>query len=188
MFDLIKKSLTFTEKPFDSTLFHYETGNKGHDGQGDFFGYLTDFLACMQTFRPPLPPRSSPGLCPLFYMSWGGVRKQATAFLSCLNFDWLATTWKWRTIWDCSRTHTVTDFQFLLVHIVLYFNNTFFFRSSLITNCRNPVLDKAVWMNNTQNTSQKLTNNCLCGNSLCMAEKLPRKVSKVNESLILKMQ
>ena len=47
MFDLIKKSLTFTEKPGDSTLFHYETGNKGHDGQGDFFGYLTDFLACM---------------------------------------------------------------------------------------------------------------------------------------------
>ena len=65
MFDLIKKSLTFTEKPFDSTLFHYETGNKGHDGQGVFFGYLTAFLASMQTF----PPRSSPGLCPLFYMS-----------------------------------------------------------------------------------------------------------------------
>ena len=116
-------------------------------------------------------------------MSGGGVCKQATAFLWCLNFDWLATTWKWRTIWDCSGTHTVTDFQFLLVHIVLYFNNTFvFFRSSLITNCRNTVLDKKVWMNNTQNTSQKLTNNCLCGNSLCMAEKLPRNVSKVNES------
>ena len=67
----------------------------------------------------------------------------------------------------------MTDFQFLLVHIVLYFNNTFFF-----SDCRNPVLDKAVRMNNTQNTSQKLT----------MAEKLLRKVSKVNESLILKMQ
>ena len=50
MFDLIKKSLTFAEKTFDTSLFLYETGNNGHDGQGDFFGYLTDFLACMQTF------------------------------------------------------------------------------------------------------------------------------------------
>ena len=47
MFDLIKKSLTLTEKTFDTSLFLYETGNNGHDGQGDFFGYLTDFLACM---------------------------------------------------------------------------------------------------------------------------------------------
>ena len=50
MFDLIKKSLTLTEKTFDTSLFLYETGNNRHDGQGDFFGYLTDFLACMQTF------------------------------------------------------------------------------------------------------------------------------------------
>ena len=80
MFDLIKKSLTLTEKTFDTSLFLYETGNNGHDGQGDFFGYLTDFLACMQTFPPSPPPPSIPGLSPLLYMSGGGVCKQATAF------------------------------------------------------------------------------------------------------------
>ena len=64
MFDLIKKkSLTFTEKTFDTSLFLYETGNKGHDGQGDFFGYLKDFLACMQTFLPP-PPDPLPVFVP----------------------------------------------------------------------------------------------------------------------------
>lgn len=54
MFDL--KSLTFTEKTFDTSLFLYETGDKRHDGQDDFFSYFTDCFSLYADIPPPPNP------------------------------------------------------------------------------------------------------------------------------------
>lgn len=73
MFDLIKKALRSLRKPLvlvlSCTFSNSETGKKDLIGQGDLFGNLTAFLACIQTF--------SPGLYPQFYINGGGVCKQA---------------------------------------------------------------------------------------------------------------